>query len=127
MRKLLFWVILIFIVITITIAGGEIILRVYDKIKGVTPPYTHNLPECIAVPNGYFNYDLAPNLKIVYDSHNPRKFSINKWGFRSPDYDPVKPKGTTRIFCFGGSSTFDPYVSDEQSWAFLLGKNYLSN
>jgi lysophospholipase L1-like esterase len=122
MRKAVYWIILIFTVFIFTAVGGELILRIYDKAKGVTAPYTHNLPECIAVPNGYFNYDLQPNLKIIYDSQNPRTFSINRWGFRAPNYNPIKPKGTTRIFCFGGSSTFDPYVSDEQSWSFLIGE-----
>ncbi len=116
-------ILIVFIVIFI---GGEIILRIYDAAKGVTAPYTHNLSETLAVPNGYFNYDLEPNLKITYDSKNPRTFSINRWGFRSPDYNPEKPKGTYRIFCLGGSSTFDPYVSDEDSWTALLGKKLSS-
>jgi lysophospholipase L1-like esterase len=107
--------------LVIFVAGGEILIRLYDHMKGVTPPYTHNLPECIAVPNGYFNFDLQPNLKVMYDSYNPRKFSINRWGFRADDYDPVKPKDIYRIFCFGGSSTFDPYVGDERSWAAQVG------
>ena len=93
-------------------------MRIHDHLKGNTPPYNHNLPETMAIPNGYFNYDLSPNLKFVYGSHN---FSTNKWGFRSPEYDPIKPEGVSRIFCFGGSSTFDPYVSNEGSWASLVG------
>ena len=51
----------------------------------------------------------------------PTRLRINRWGFRGPDYDPVKPPGVTRIFCFGGSSTFDPFVSDEETWVFRLG------
>jgi len=122
MRNVKFVIISVFLSIFIILVLGEAMIRIYDHIKGVTPPYTHNLPECIAIPNGYFNFDLEPNLKIMYDSLNPRKFTINRWGFRGPDYDPVKPKGVTRIFCFGGSSTFDPYVSDEGSWSYLIGE-----
>ena len=122
MKKFKFWLILFFIIIITSFIGGEIIVRIYDKIKGVSAPYTHNLPECIAIPSGYYNYDIQPNLSIMYDSKNPRKFTINKWGFRSPNYNPIKPKNISRIFCLGGSSTFDPYVSDEQSWTNLLGE-----
>lgn len=122
MKKIMFAIVAIFISVCLFIGGSEILIRVYDHIKGVTPPYTHNLPECIAIPSGYFNFDIQPNLKIMYDSHEPRKFSFNRWGFRGPEYDPIKPKGVIRIFCFGGSSTFDPYVSDEKSWSYLVGE-----
>jgi len=122
MRKIVFFIITFLLSVTLIIVSSEIMLRLYDRLKGVTPPYTHNLPECIAIPNGYFNFDLQPDLHIIYDAHNPRKFTINRWGFRGPDYDPVKPKDVTRIFCFGGSSTFDPYVSDEKAWSYLIGE-----
>lgn len=121
-KRFLQWTITILFSILVILIGGEVILRIYDSAKGVTAPYTHNLSETLALPNGYFNYDLEPNLKITYDSKNPRKFSINRWGFRSPDYNPIKPKETLRIFCLGGSSTFDPYVSDEETWSSLVGK-----
>ncbi len=127
MKKFKFWLILIFIILSTSFIGGEIIVRIYDKIKGVSAPYTHNLPECIAQPSGYYNYDIRPNLSVMYDSKNPRKFTFNKWGFRSANYKAIKPKNVKRIFCLGGSSTFDPYVSDEQSWTYLLGKNLSKN
>ena len=121
-KKVVFYFVTVMMVIFISIIGGEVMLRVFDKIKGVTPPYTHNLPECLAVPSGYFNFDLQPSLKVIHDWKNPRVFTINKWGFRAPEYEPVKPKGLTRIFCFGGSSTFDPYVPDEKTWSYLIGE-----
>ena len=122
MKKILFWLILLSFASLATLIIGEVGLRCYDRVKGVTAPYTHNLPECLAVPNGYFNYDLEPNTSVVYDSKNPRTFSINEWGFRSPAYDPVKPEGVNRIFCLGGSSTFDPYVGDDGTWSQMLGR-----
>jgi lysophospholipase L1-like esterase len=123
MKNLFFAIIAISISFILFVVSGETMLRLYDHIKGVTPPYTHNMPECIAIPNGYFNFDLQPGLKIIYDSYNPRKISVNRWGFRgAPDYDPIKPKDVTRIFCFGGSATFDPYVADDKTWANLVGE-----
>jgi len=122
MKKFAFIASSLFLSFMICVVSGEWFLRFYDRQKGVTPPYTHNLPETLAVPNGYFNYDLERNIKVIYDAHAPRPFTINRWGFRSPEYDPVKPKDVFRIFSFGGSSTFDPYVADEQTWTALLGK-----
>lgn len=121
MKKASFWLILLGFAFLLALIVGEVGLRLFDRAKGVTAPYTHNLPECLAVPNGYFNYDLEPNTSVVYDSKNPRSFTINQWGFRALDYNPLKPEGVKRIFTVGGSSTFDPYVGDEGTWSHLLG------
>ena len=43
-------------------------------------------------------------------------------GVRSKDFDSVKPKSVKRIFCLGGSSTFDPCVCDDGTWPALLGR-----
>jgi lysophospholipase L1-like esterase len=122
MKNALFISVSIFLALILTFIAGEITLRVWDYSKGVTPRYTHNMVENLARPNGYFNYDLQPDVTFFYDSKNPKKFSINRWGFRSPEYDPIKPKNTIRIFFLGGSSTFDPYVSDENTWTNLTGE-----
>ena len=122
MKRVFNWLFLLTASLIIALVVGEVALRIWDKANGVTPPYTHNLPECLAVPSGYFNYDLERNVSVVYDSKDPRKFSLNEFGFRAPDYDPIKPYRVKRIFCVGGSSTFDPYVSDEESWCHLLGR-----
>lgn len=122
MKRVFNWFFLLTASLIIALIIGEIALRIWDKANGVTPPYTHNLPECLAVPSGYFNYDLERNVSVVYDSKDPRRFSLNEFGFRAPNYDPIKPEGVKRIFCVGGSSTFDPYVSDEQTWCHLLGR-----
>lgn len=127
MKKASFWLILLGFAFLIALIIGEIGLRIFDRTMGVTAPYTHNLPECLAVPNGYFNYDLEPNTSVVYDSKNPRSFSINEWGFRAANYNPQKPSGVKRIFTVGGSSTFDPYVGDEETWTHLLGENLNKN
>lgn len=116
------WSFLFSLSLVIALVVGEIALRLYDSVKGVTAPYTHNLPECLAVPNGYYNYGLEPDISVKFDSQNPRTVTINRWGFRGGDLDPIKPEGVKRIFCVGGSSTFDPYVSDAESWPALLGK-----
>lgn len=122
MRKLLFYLTTALIFFFTTFLFCEIGLRTWDNLKGVSPLYTHNFVENIAVPNGYFNFDIKPNITFLFDSKNPKKYSFNRWGFRAPEYDPIKPKNTIRMFFFGSSPTFDPYVSNEYSWTYLTGK-----
>ena len=120
-RTALFWALTLFAGLALATLSGEAALRAYDAWKGVTPPATHNLPEVLAIPSGYSNFDLEPSVSVVYDAHRPRRITINRWGFRGDDYDPVKPSGHLRVFCLGGSSTFDPFVSDAETWCHLLG------
>lgn len=122
-KRLALWSFLFSLSLVCALAVGELALRLYDSTKGITPPYAHNLPECLAVPNGYYNYGLEPNVDVMFDSDSPRSVSIDRWGFRSDGFDPIKPKGVKRIFCLGGSSTFDPYVGDDDTWSALLEKN----
>jgi lysophospholipase L1-like esterase len=121
LRRLGLWSATVAVGVVGALLAGEIALRLWDWRKGVTPPYTHNVPETIARPNGYFNFDLEPGLDITYNSASPTRLHVNRWGFRGPEYDPVKPRGTVRVFCLGGSSTFDPFLSDEATWPARLG------
>ena len=41
--------------------------------------------------------------------------SINSLGFRGPDLHSTKPENGKRIWCIGGSTTFDIFSSDDQS------------
>ncbi len=51
----------------------------YDRMRGVTPPYAHNPAEVLAIPNGYFNYDMMPNVSFWYDAKKLRKVSIDTY------------------------------------------------
>ncbi len=48
----------------------------------------------------------------------------NSLGFRGPDFDPVKPGGTFRIVCLGGSSTFGFHNTDEGTYPYFLQRLY---
>ena len=48
--------------------------------------------------------------------------SINSMGFRGPELINPKPINGFRIWCIGGSTTFDIYApSDDKTWCSLLG------
>ncbi|MEC7986836.1 MAG: hypothetical protein VX278_16830, partial [Myxococcota bacterium] len=50
------------------------------------------------------------------------KVSINSIGFRGPELLPQKPENGFRIWCIGGSTTFDIYApSDQKTWPAQLG------
>ena len=78
MKNALFATILVFLSSLMMLLLGEVGIRTWDKIKGVHPLYTHNPPETLAVPSGYFNYDIKPNLSIVIDSKNHLTVQTNK-------------------------------------------------
>lgn len=49
--------------------------------------------------------------------------SINSMGFRGPELQQPKPKNGFRIWCIGGSTTFDIYSpSDDKTWCAQLGE-----
>jgi len=51
------------------------------------------------------------------------EISINRHGFRGAEVSEVKPPGVRRIWCAGGSTTFDIDVStDEAAWPAQLGE-----
>lgn len=43
---------------------------------------------------------------------NGAKWHISRWGYRGPDFEVPKPKGTLRIMIYGGSQTFDMQEKD---------------
>ncbi len=49
--------------------------------------------------------------------------SINAIGFRGPELQSPKPKNGFRVWCIGGSTTFDIYApSDDKAWPAQLGQ-----
>lgn len=51
---------------------------------------------------------------------------INKFGFRSMDFELAKPEKTYRIVTIGESSTFGFHVPDDKTWPFVLNKLFQS-
>lgn len=49
---------------------------------------------------------------------------INKYGFRTKDFDIKKQPNTFRVIAMGESSTFGFHVSDNKTWPFLLGEKF---
>jgi len=53
---------------------------------------------------------------LLYDIH------VNSMGFRGPDLAAVRPDNALRIWCLGGSTTFDIYAPDDDStWPARAG------
>ena len=49
------------------------------------------------------------------------KIDINRLGFRGPELETPKPPGTFRVWCVGGSTTFDIFASsNETTWPARL-------
>ena len=49
------------------------------------------------------------------------RISVNPLGFRGPELLPEKPANSLRIWCVGGSTTFDIYARDDsRTWPELL-------
>jgi lysophospholipase L1-like esterase len=60
-------------------------------------------------------------------THRPNSYNsnskINNWGFRNAeDIEEAKPRGTLRIYCSGGSTTFCYNLITEEAWPSLLQK-----
>jgi len=49
-----------------------------------------------------------------------KKYRLNEFGFRGPEFDKAKPPGTTRIMLLGASETFGLYESADHEYPALL-------
>jgi lysophospholipase L1-like esterase len=70
--------------------------------------------------DGYFKF--PPNQTIQHGLPEPGH--INNHGFRGADFAAEKPAGTFRIVCMGASSTFGYTDRDEETYPFLLQKQF---
>ena len=79
-----------------------------DRYVGVTDSYI--------IPHPYLLYTLRPG----YEEFGFRQ--INSLGYRGHEFPYVKPPGTYRILCLGGSTTVSyPYIKNpEHAWPALL-------
>ncbi len=70
--------------------------------------------------DGYFKF--PANQTIQHGLPEPGR--INNHGFRGADFAAVKPPGTFRIVCMGGSSTFGYHDSDHGTYPYLLQQRF---
>ena len=82
-KRVAHWSFLFSLSLVCAFVVGEIALQIYDSASQVTAPYTHNLPECLAILNGYYNCGLETDISVMYDSNDARESSINRWGFEA--------------------------------------------
>ncbi len=97
---------------------------------GPISPDKYVLDEIRRVPlNRYIPSYHRPMLELEFKldgkalpglSESPR-FTLNKFGFRSPRLEGVaKPAGVVRVFCVGGSTTECLYLDDQDAWPEVL-------
>ena len=60
-------------------------------------------------------YQLKPNSKTLTAGFK-HLVCVNSLGFRGPERNIIKPKGVTRIFCFGGSTTYGAFAGNEDTF-----------
>lgn len=123
---------LIFLVVVECIILLEISLRVLFKYTQRGPDIK-NLIAGEYDDNEYFQFNLRyrPHPYIGFEP-NPRFIDLhgnkihNSFGYRGREFPFKKPSGTFRIVCFGGSSTYDtPIWDNEKTYPRQLEK-YLS-
>ena len=112
-KKLLFSVIAsvgFLIVLFLLAVLVELGLRAYVHVKYSVPGKSYGI------------YMWNKELGVI---HKPNSYStssvMNNWGFRNTmDIEKVKLKGSVRIYCSGGSTTFCYNLPTEQAWPSLL-------
>jgi hypothetical protein len=66
-----------------------------------------------------FFIDPATGLRFPRPNTVQGRIRINSRSFRSPEIVVPKPGGTVRLAFLGSSTTYDPYVDNESTWASL--------
>ncbi len=69
-------------------------------------------------PRGLYVRDPGGRLRLAPGARLPGAWyavSVNTLGFRGPELEDPKPPGSLRIWCAGGSTTFDIYARDDAS------------
>ncbi len=73
-------------------------------------------------------WKLRPNIEINDPGNSYWQGTVsNSLGFRSPEFTLDKPAGTTRIVCFGDSSTFGIGARMDDTWPFQLDEQLNSS
>lgn len=121
---LLRWMIATTLLLAGTVAGVfllEIAIRVTDTERELISPalyFQHSdLPVHRVSGDPFLHYELAPNTELPIGRSHDRTYgvSIDALGARRPAHPRIKPAGTFRILCFGGSTMYGGSVDDDET------------
>ncbi|MBI5367319.1 MAG: SGNH/GDSL hydrolase family protein [Planctomycetes bacterium] len=109
------------VVVLLVLLGSEGVCRIVRFAKGKVT--NERYPSLLLYESHpYLNKAPVPGTRLIayHDDRPPRAITINSLGFRGQEIAAVKPPGTFRIVCLGGSTTFGHAVGDEGTWCALL-------
>ena len=113
---------LILIMFIVIIVGLELLTRGYFIISKKDIKAFKNYPGRYT-SSSFTGYKLTPNWEL---NHDTLKEKINSLGFKNPEININKDKGTYRIICIGGSLVYGRDNIDG-TWPHFLGQIYDSN
>lgn len=100
------------IALLVVLAGIELALRVVPFPAFELDEIRFDLDDSRYVPHPYLAYVPRPSWDHV-DPASGHRWHHNALGFRGPEIPRIKPPGTLRIVCLGGSSTYGHTESDD--------------
>ncbi len=89
----------------------ELGLRVADWVRDRPAPFQASKKPQRYLPHPFIGYTLRPGIE---------RWGINEDGFRGPSVTRRKDPGVFRIVCLGGSTTYNPNVSADETWSAEL-------
>lgn len=97
---------------------AELVTRVVDATLRKANPASHDPARTMYRADPFMQVVLRPGAKLVDPEQT---FEINRLGFRGPEIEGLKAKGTTRVICVGASTTFGHSAADDATtWPRLL-------
>lgn len=93
----------------------EICARIDDNIK-------YNAPLLSKYTNNRLRSTDEDGLRYNIPNAQFEKWQNNRFGFRGPNFDDVKPKELTRVVCMGASETYGLYEDHGKEWPAQLSQ-----
>ncbi len=94
----------------LAVVAAEVALRLFAPI-----PYSMKVEY---KPDGFVTQRLVP--KRRYRLADGGVCTVNRFGYRGPEFETPKPPGVFRIVALGGSSTFSYQTDDDEIWTRRL-------
>jgi lysophospholipase L1-like esterase len=110
MRNTLRTVVLFGVSALLAVVAAEVALRLFAPIR-----YSMKVEY---KPDGFVRQRLVP--KRRYRLADGGVCTVNRAGYRGPEFETPKPPGVFRIVALGGSSTFSYQTDDDQIWTRRL-------
>jgi lysophospholipase L1-like esterase len=70
--------------------------------------------------NGY--YKMRPGVHAAPPGSSHDRFTVNRLGFRGPDFDPRHKAAARRIICVGDSNTAGLEANEDETWPAMLAR-----